>query len=99
MTNVTLDSGDLTVVNGPAENAGSYAVQLTEAGLAKIQKVLGENYSISLGNTTGKLVVNKYKASAEFSGNPEYTYTGTPVSSDDYLGQYSIKLNEPNNPT
>ena len=67
--------------------------------MAKIQKVLGENYSISLGNTTGKLVVNKYKASAEFSGNPEYTYTGTPVSSDDYLGQYSIKLNEPNNPT
>lgn len=99
LTNVTLDSGDFTVVNGPAENAGSYAVQLTEAGLAKIQKVLGENYSISLGNTTGKLVVNKYKASAEFSGNPEYTYTGTPVSSDDYLGQYSIKLNEPNNPT
>lgn len=95
LTNVTLDSGDFTVVNGPAENAGSYAVQLTEAGLAKIQKVLGENYSISLGNTTGKLVVNKYKASAEFSGNPEYTYTGTPVSSDDYLGQYSIKLNEP----
>ncbi len=38
LTNVTLDSGDFTVVNGPAENAGSYAVQLTEAGLARNSK-------------------------------------------------------------
>ncbi|MGP2541032.1 MBG domain-containing protein, partial [Pantoea eucalypti] len=28
-----------------------------------------------------------------------YTYTGTPVSANDYLGKYSIKLTEPNNPT
>ncbi|MBB1124587.1 MBG domain-containing protein [Limosilactobacillus albertensis] len=99
LMNVTLDSGDFTIVNGPAVNAGSYEVQLTADGLAKVQQALGNNYSISLANSTGNLVINKYKASAEFSGDPEYTYTGTPVSSDDYLGQYSIKLNEPNNPT
>lgn len=99
LTNVTLDSDDFTIVNGPAENVGSYEVQLTADGLAKVQQALGNNYSISLGNSTGTLVINKYKASAKFSGDPEYTYTGTPVSSDDYLGKYSIKLNEPNNPT
>lgn len=99
LTNVTLDSGDFTIVNGPAVNANTYQVQLTADGLAKVQQALGKNYSISLGNSTGKLVVNKYKASAKFSGDPEYTYTGTPVSSDNYLGQYSIKLNEPNNPS
>ena len=87
------------IVNGPAVNVGSYEVQLTADGLAKVQQALGKNYSISLGNSTGKLVVNKYKANAKFSGDPEYTYTGTPVSIDDYLGHYSIKLNEPNNPT
>ena len=99
LANITIDSGDFMIVNGPAVNVGSYEVQLTADGLAKVQQALGKNYSISLGNSTGKLVVNKYKANAKFSGDPEYTYTGTPVSIDDYLGQYSIKLNEPNNPT
>ena len=99
LADVTLDSGDFAIVNGPAENVGSYQVKLTAAGLAKIQNAVGDNYSLSLADTTGTLVINKAKASAVFSGDPSYTYTGTPVSTDDYLGQYSIKLNEPNNPT
>ncbi|WP_260846179.1 MBG domain-containing protein [Lactobacillus gasseri] len=99
LADVTLDSGDFAIVNGPAENVGSYQVKLTAAGLAKIQNAVGDNYSLSLADTTGTPVINKAKASAVFSGDPSYTYTGTPVSTDDYLGQYSIKLNEPNNPT
>ena len=99
LADVTLDSGDFAIVNGPAENVGSYQVKLTAAGLPKIQNAVGDNYSLSLADTTGTLVINKAKASAVFSGDPSYTYTGTPVSTDDYLGQYSIKLNEPNNPT
>ena len=99
LADVTLDSGDFAIVNGPAKNAGSYQVKLTAAGLAKIQNAVGDNYSLSLADTTGTLVINKAKASAVFSGDPSYTYTGAPVSSDDYLGKYSIKLTEPNNPT
>ena len=100
LTDVTLDSGDFAIVNGPAENAGSYQVKLTDAGLAKIQNAVGDNYHISIDpNAFGTLVIKKYKASAVFSGDPSYTYTGTPVSADDYLGKYSITLNEPNNPT
>ncbi|MDK6460019.1 MBG domain-containing protein, partial [Klebsiella aerogenes] len=68
--------------------------------LAKIQNAVGDNYHISIDpNAFGTLVIKKYKASAVFSGDPSYTYTGTPVSADDYLGKYSIALNEPNNPT
>ena len=99
LADVALDSGDFAIVNDPAENAGSYQVKLTDAGLAKIQNAVGDNYSLSLADTTGTLVINKAKANAVFSGDPKYTYTGTPVSSDDYLGKYSIKLTEPNNPT
>ena len=99
LADVALDSGDFAIVNDPAENAGSYQVKLTDAGLAKIQNAVGDNYSLSLADTTGTLVINKVKANAVFSGDPKYTYTGTPVSSDDYLGKYSIKLTEPNNPT
>ncbi len=72
---------------------------MTDAGLTKIQNAVGDNYSVSLADTTGTLVINKAKASAVFSGDPSYTYTGTPVSANDYLGKYSIKLTEPNNPT
>lgn len=100
LADVALDSGDFAIVNDPAENAGSYQVKLTDAGLAKIQNVVGDNYHISIDpNAFGTLVIKKYKASAVFSGDPSYTYTGTPVSADDYLGKYSITLNEPNNPT
>ncbi|MFR3788414.1 MAG: MBG domain-containing protein [Lactobacillus paragasseri] len=100
LADVTLDSGDFAIVNGPAENVGSYQVKLTAAGLAKIQNAVGDNYHISIDpNAFGTLVIKKYKASAVFSGDPSYTYTGTPVSADDYLGKYSIALNEPNNPT
>ena len=100
LADVALDSGDFAIVNGPAENAGSYQVKLTDAGLAKIQNAVGDNYHISIDpNAFGTLVIKKYKASAVFSGDPSYTYTGTPVSADDYLGKYSITLNEPNNPT
>ena len=100
LADVALDSGDFAIVNDPAENAGSYQVKLTDAGLAKIQNVVGDNYHTSIDpNAFGTLVIKKYKASAVFSGDPSYTYTGTPVSADDYLGKYSITLNEPNNPT
>ena len=99
LADVTLDSGDFAIVNGPAKTAGSYQVKLTAGGLAKIQQAVGNNYSVNLADTTGTLVINKAKASAVFSGDPSYPYTGAPVSSDDYLGQYSIKLTEPNNPT
>ena len=99
LADVTLDSGDFAIVNGPAKNAGSYQVKLTAGGLAKIQQAVGNNYSVNLADTTGTLVINKAKASAFFSGDPSYPYTGAPVSSDDYLGQYSIKLTQPNNPT
>lgn len=67
LADVTLDSGDFAIVNGPAKNAGSYQVKLTAAGLAKIQNAVGDNYSLSLADTTGTLVINKAKASAVFS--------------------------------
>ncbi|MCI6852240.1 MAG: MBG domain-containing protein [Limosilactobacillus vaginalis] len=99
LANIALDSGNFMIVNGPAVNANTYQVQLTADGLAKVQQALGNNYSISLANSTGTLIINKYKASAKFSGDPVYTYTGVAVSPNNYLSQYSIKLNEPNNPT
>ncbi|MDU8979485.1 MAG: MBG domain-containing protein, partial [Lactobacillus paragasseri] len=96
-----LNSSDFTWADGNAPvNVGTYKVVLTDAGLAKIQNAVGDNYHISIDpNAFGTLVIKKYKASAVFSGDPSYTYTGTPVSADDYLGKYSITLNEPNNPT
>ncbi|MBB1069396.1 KxYKxGKxW signal peptide domain-containing protein [Limosilactobacillus sp. RRLNB_1_1] len=99
LSDVALDSSDFTVVNGSATNAGTYEVKLTDAGLTKIQTALGKNYSISLAGTVGNLIIKKAKASAEFSGDAQYTYTGTSEKPADYLGQYSIKLDEPNNPT
>lgn len=99
LANIALDSGNFMIVNGPAVNANTYQVQLTADGLAKVQQALGNNYSISLANSTGTLIINKYKASAKLSGDPVYTYTGVAVSPNNYLSQYSIKLNEPNNPT
>ncbi|MGI1819875.1 MBG domain-containing protein, partial [Lactobacillus johnsonii] len=103
LSNVQLDSGDFQIVDvsgNPitAENAGGvYHIILTNDGIAKIQKVVGDNYKISQGTSFGTLVINKAQASAEFSGNPSSTYTGTPNSN--YLNGFSIKLNEPNNPT
>lgn len=103
LSNVQLDSGDfqITDVSGKpitATNAGGvYHIVLTDAGVAKIQQAVGDNYKISQGTSFGTLVINKAQASAEFSGNPSYTYTGSPNS--DYLNGFSIKLNEPNNPT
>ena len=74
LADVTLDSGDFAIVNGPAENVGSYQVKLTAAGLAKIQNAVGDNYHISIDpNAFGTLVIKKYKASAVFSGDPSYT--------------------------
>ena len=103
LSNVQLDSGDFQIadVSGKpitATNAGGvYHIVLTDAGVAKIQQAVGDNYKISQGTSFGTLVINKAQASAEFSGNPSYTYTGSPNS--DYLNGFSIKLNEPNNPT
>ena len=103
LSNVQLDSGDFQIVDISgntitATNAGGvYHIVLTNAGVAKIQKATGDNYKISQGTSFGTLVINKAQASAEFSGNPSSTYTGTPNS--DYLDGFSIKLNEPNNPT
>ncbi|MCC4397148.1 BspA family leucine-rich repeat surface protein [Limosilactobacillus reuteri] len=103
LSNVQLDSGDFQIVDISgntitATNAGGvYHIVLTNAGVAKIQKAIGDNYKISQGTSFGTLVINKAQASAEFSGNPSSTYTGTPNS--DYLDGFSIKLNEPNNPT
>lgn len=103
LSNVQLDSGDFQIVDVSgkpitATNAGGvYHIVLTDAGVAKIQKAVGDNYKISQGTSFGTLVINKAQASAEFSGNPSYTYTGSPNS--DYLNGFSIRLNEPNNPT
>ncbi|MCC4371666.1 BspA family leucine-rich repeat surface protein [Limosilactobacillus reuteri] len=103
LSNVQLDSGDFQIVDvsgNPitAENAGGvYHIILTNDGIAKIQKAVGDNYKISQGTSFGTLVINKAQASAEFSGNPSYTYTGS--ANSDYLNGFSIKLNEPNNPT
>lgn len=103
LSNVQLDSGDFQIVDVSgkpiiATNAGGvYHIVLTDTGVAKIQQAVGDNYKISQGTSFGTLVINKVQASAEFSGNPSYTYTGSPNS--DYLNGCSIKLNEPNNPT
>ena len=103
LSNVQLDSGDFQIVDVSgkpitATNAGGvYHIVLTDAGVAKIQQAVGDNYKISQGTSFGTLVINKAQASAEFSGNPSYTYTGSPNS--DYLNGFSIKLSEPNNPT
>ncbi|MCC4347452.1 BspA family leucine-rich repeat surface protein [Limosilactobacillus reuteri] len=103
LSNVQLDSGDFQIVDVSgkpitATNAGGvYHIVLTDTGVAKIQQAVGDNYKISQGTSFGTLVINKAQASAEFSGNPSSTYTGTPNS--DYLNGFSIKLNEPNNPT
>ncbi len=103
LSNVQLDSGDFQIVDVSgkpitATNAGGvYHIVLTDAGVAKIQKAVGDNYKISQGTSFGTLVINKAQASAEFSGNPSYAYTGSP--NRDYLNGFSIKLNEPNNPT
>ena len=103
LSNVQLDSGDFQIVDVSgkpiaATNAGGvYHIVLTDTGVAKIQQAVGDNYKISQGTSFGTLVINKAQASAEFSGNPSYTYTGSPNS--DYLNGFSIKLNEPNNPT
>ncbi|CCI81387.1 MBG domain-containing protein [Lactobacillus hominis] len=103
LSNVQLDSGDFQIVDVSgkpitATNAGGvYHIVLTDAGANKIQQAVGDNYKISQGTSFGTLVINKAQASAEFSGNPSYTYTGSPNS--DYLNGFSIKLNEPNNPT
>ena len=100
LTDVALNSDDFEIVNGPAENAGSYQIKLTNAGLAKIQNTVGDNYSISVDpNTFGTLVINKYKASAELSGSVRYDFTGVAVSPDEYLRKFTLKLNEPKNPT
>ncbi|AWD63138.1 LPXTG-motif cell wall anchor domain protein [Limosilactobacillus reuteri] len=103
LSNVQLDSGDFQIVDLSgnsikATNAGGvYHIILTNAGVAKIQKAVGDNYKISQGTSFGTLVINKAQASAEFSGNPSSTYTGS--ANSDYLNGFSIKLNEPNNPT
>ncbi|AYN49317.1 Serine-aspartate repeat-containing protein D [Lactobacillus johnsonii] len=103
LSNVQLDSGDFQIVDVSgkpiiATNAGGvYHIVLTDTGVAKIQQAVGDNYKISQGTSFGTLVIDKVQASAEFSGNPSYTYTGSPNS--DYLNGFSIKLNEPNNPT
>ncbi|WP_217961668.1 MBG domain-containing protein [Lactobacillus intestinalis] len=103
LSNVQLDSGDFQIVDVSgkpitATNAGGvYHIVLTDAGANKIQQAVGDNYKISQGTSFGTLIINKAQASAEFSGNPSYTYTGSPNS--DYLNGFSIKLNEPNNPT
>ncbi|MDK8117021.1 MBG domain-containing protein [Limosilactobacillus reuteri] len=103
LSNVQLDSGDFQIVDVSgkpitATNAGGvYHIILTNDGIAKIQQAVGDNYKISQGTSFGTLVINKAQASAEFSGNPSYTYTGSPNS--DYLNGFSIKLSEPNNPT
>ncbi|EDX43010.1 MBG domain-containing protein [Limosilactobacillus reuteri] len=103
LSNVQLDSGDFQIVDVSgkpitATSAGGvYHIVLTDTGANKIQKAVGDNYKISQGTSFGTLVINKAQASAEFSGNPSYTYTGSPNS--DYLNGFSIKLNEPNNPT
>ncbi|MCH5379727.1 MBG domain-containing protein [Limosilactobacillus reuteri] len=103
LSNVQLDSGDFQIVDVSgkpitATNAGGvYHIVLTDTGIAKIQQAVGDNYKISQGTSFGTLVINKAQASAEFSGNPSYAYTGSP--NRDYLNGFSIKLNEPNNPT
>ena len=103
LSNVRLDSGDFQIVDVSgkpiaATNAGGvYHIVLTDTGVAKIQQAVGDNYKISQGTSCGTLIINKAQASAEFSGNPSYTYTGSPNS--DYLNGFSIKLSGPNNPT
>lgn len=95
---VTLDSGDFEIIDGPAEKAGSYKVALADTGLQKIQEALGGNFDVSVNNdVTGTLQIDKAPASAEFLGSPTKPYDGSAIT--DYWEKFTIKLNEPNNPT
>ena len=103
MTNVQLESGDFEIVDASgqpitAENAGGvYHIVLTDAGVAKVQNAVGNNYKISQGTSFGNLVINKAPASAIFSGDPTHVYTGS--VNTDLLNGFSVTLHEPNNPT
>ena len=103
MTNVQLESGDFEIVDASgqpitAENAGVvYHIVLTDAGVAKVQNAVGNNYKISQGTSYGNLVINKAPASAIFSGDPTHVYTGS--VNTDLLNGFSVTLHEPNNPT
>ncbi|QLL74639.1 MBG domain-containing protein [Lactobacillus crispatus] len=83
LTEVTLDSGDFIITNGPAINANAtgYNVALTEDGLTKIQQALGKNYKITNSGSFGKLIIKQQVAlKVQLYGSEKSTYNGQPVS-------------------
>ncbi len=100
---VQLTAGDFQIVDvsgNPitAINAnGEYHIILTDAGVAKIQKVVGDNYQVTSGTSYGTLVINKAEGTVKLAGHPEVTYTGS--VNPDYLAGFMVTLNGPENPS
>ncbi len=77
---VDLNSDDINVISDGV-SVNDYVYTLTTTGLAKVQEVVGNNYTVNDNNVTGKISITAGSAAADLTGN-EFTYDGTKKASD-----------------
>ena len=95
ISGVTLSSDDFEIVDATGAKVDAinaveadgttptnYHIVLTDAGLAKLRKAVGDNYSISKDASYGTLKINPRVAHAVLSGTGSTTYTGQRIYPD-----------------
>ncbi|WP_054749273.1 MBG domain-containing protein [Lacticaseibacillus thailandensis] len=78
-TPVDLDNSDIEVTDDGVD-AGNYAYQLNDAGLAKVQLVVGSNYQVSVA-VTGTITITPASITAALSDGG-FTYDGATKASE-----------------
>ncbi|WP_420836022.1 MBG domain-containing protein, partial [Lacticaseibacillus thailandensis] len=76
---VDLDSSDIDITND-ATTAGNYDYQLNATGLAKVQSVVGPNYTVVLGGS-GTVSISQVVATTVLSDGG-FTFDGTTKASE-----------------
>lgn len=102
---VSLDSSDFKIVDSDGKDTTAidattngttpcdYRIVLTDAGIAKVQQALGNEYQVSQSTTGyGKLVINKAIGHLTLSGSYEASYGDNPPLWSKYGSSYTLTV-------
>ncbi|WP_290075008.1 MBG domain-containing protein, partial [Lactobacillus intestinalis] len=93
---IKLTSGDLQFANGDPINAGTYTVELSPAGQAKLKNLTGnngDNYKWTFNTQATYTINSATNASASLSGSNQMIFNGSPVTTAEINNGGNIVVN------
>ncbi|WP_186277751.1 MBG domain-containing protein [Lactobacillus sp. LL6] len=95
-----LKPSDLKFMDSKHIDAGSYKLQLSDAGLANIRAIAADRYEYTYDDSQATLIINKAAANYTLSGSESKTYKGSSYNDNDLIpGNYKITITTNNGQT